>query len=129
MMEMMRYGFNDWVQHIKPEAGQKSTPLGFSADDCRGCPVVKYTPTDVLRFRSSDVAHTYWKMSMESRAALSVYLGARSQDKRDMVLDDWLTANHDVVAAENCLEIYTFCLLYTSPSPRDRQKSRMPSSA
>ena len=24
---------------------------------------------------------------------------------------------------------YTVCLLYTSPSPRDRQKSRMPSSA
>ena len=27
------------------------------------------------------------------------------------------------------LEKYTDCLLYTSPSPRDRQKSRMPSSA
>ena len=26
-------------------------------------------------------------------------------------------------------EKYTDCLLYTSPSPRDRQKSRMPSSA
>ena len=26
-------------------------------------------------------------------------------------------------------ELYVFCLLYTSPSPRDRQKSRMPSSA
>ena len=25
--------------------------------------------------------------------------------------------------------LYFFCLLYTSPSPRDRQKSRMPSSA
>ena len=25
--------------------------------------------------------------------------------------------------------LYTICLLYTSPSPRDRQKSRMPSSA
>ena len=25
--------------------------------------------------------------------------------------------------------LYTFCLLYTSPSPRDREKSRMPSSA
>ena len=24
---------------------------------------------------------------------------------------------------------FNFCLLYTSPSPRDRQKSRMPSSA
>ena len=27
------------------------------------------------------------------------------------------------------LEQLTNCLLYTSPSPRDRQKSRMPSSA
>ena len=27
------------------------------------------------------------------------------------------------------LVLYAFCLLYTSPSPRDRQKSRMPSSA
>ena len=25
--------------------------------------------------------------------------------------------------------LYSACLLYTSPSPRDRQKSRMPSSA
>ena len=29
-----------------------------------------------------------------------------------------------------CFSVYgTLCLLYTSPSPRDRQKSRMPSSA
>ena len=27
------------------------------------------------------------------------------------------------------LTYHFFCLLYTSPSPRDRQKSRMPSSA
>ena len=27
------------------------------------------------------------------------------------------------------MDIYYTCLLYTSPSPRDRQKSRMPSSA
>ena len=26
-------------------------------------------------------------------------------------------------------EVVTLCLLYTSPSPRDREKSRMPSSA
>ena len=26
-------------------------------------------------------------------------------------------------------DLYLVCLLYTSPSPRDRQKSRMPSSA
>ena len=29
----------------------------------------------------------------------------------------------------NCLARWYICLLYTSPSPRDRQKSRMPSSA
>ena len=27
------------------------------------------------------------------------------------------------------LDVIYICLLYTSPSPRDRQKSRMPSSA
>ena len=27
------------------------------------------------------------------------------------------------------IEVTTFCLLYTSPSPRDRTRSRMPSSA
>ena len=31
--------------------------------------------------------------------------------------------------ARSVLALYTYCLLYTSPSPRDRQKSRMPSSA
>ena len=30
---------------------------------------------------------------------------------------------------KNSIEILEACLLYTSPSPRDRQKSRMPSSA
>ena len=32
---------------------------------------------------------------------------------------------HESRTSENCW----ICLLYTSPSPRDRQKSRMPSSA
>ena len=30
---------------------------------------------------------------------------------------------------ETLWDIFKTCLLYTSPSPRDRQKSRMPSSA
>ena len=29
----------------------------------------------------------------------------------------------------NSVELCSFCLLYTSPSPRDRTRSRMPSSA
>ena len=31
--------------------------------------------------------------------------------------------------ARESIEVFRVCLLYTSPSPRDRQKSRMPSSA
>ena len=44
-----------------------------------------------------------------------------------------LVMNHDYATATNAQELFTQeyqgCLLYTSPSPRDRQKSRMPSSA
>ena len=34
-----------------------------------------------------------------------------------------------VVVTAEAMEVAKLCLLYTSPSPRDRQKSRMPSSA
>ena len=39
---------------------------------------------------------------------------------RAFLIDEW---------AFLVLEVVWCCLLYTSPSPRDRQKSRMPSSA
>ena len=47
------------------------------------------------------------------RQALDVLTRAIRDDKQDKNPGAW----------------YYFCLLYTSPSPRDRQKSRMPSSA
>ena len=34
-----------------------------------------------------------------------------------------------LVIAMDHARVFDTCLLYTSPSPRDRQKSRMPSSA
>ena len=41
-----------------------------------------------------------------------------------------VVANPSTNSEVNILgELSIFCLLYTSPSPRDRQKSRMPSSA
>ena len=39
-------------------------------------------------------------------------------------MDEYLRSSTALVSPDN-----TICLLYTSPSPRDRQKSRMPSSA
>ena len=54
----------------------------------------------------------------------------------DPILPD-ATENSDVATSTNwktsqirdSIKFYNVCLLYTSPSPRDRQKSRMPSSA
>ena len=47
----------------------------------------------------------------------------------------WQTPDDALMALASCYDalqsnqLYNSCLLYTSPSPRDRQKSRMPSSA
>ena len=41
--------------------------------------------------------------------------------------DSWYTSIHPEKGTYSFQD--TTCLLYTSPSPRDRQKSRMPSSA
>ena len=40
-----------------------------------------------------------------------------------------LAINYVIKAGGPAVKTSFFCLLYTSPSPRDRQKSRMPSSA
>ena len=64
-----------------------------------------------------------------------VDLGSSSKQFKDLYIDG--TANIDSLVADTAdinggtidgVTINT-CLLYTSPSPRDRQKSRMPSSA
>ena len=57
----------------------------------------------------------------------------RSGVKEVVINLGWLGDKILEFAGDGCkfgLEIhYSNCLLYTSPSPRDRQKSRMPSSA
>ena len=63
-----------------------------------------------------------WKMHMtcaQSREFMEVFLPliADTPDDRDLVLAPPFTA------------LSTICLLYTSPSPRDKRQSRMPSSA
>ena len=47
------------------------------------------------------------------------------RDKNTAYINDFLKEHY----AHDLHGQYDDCLLYTSPSPRDRQKSRMPSSA
>ena len=52
--------------------------------------------------------------------------------KRNMVrvpLRDGRTLHHDIKGRYGAGNVLLRCLLYTSPSPRDRTRSRMPSSA
>ena len=42
---------------------------------------------------------------------------------------EWRFIGSATITMHNLSDEYISCLLYTSPSPRDRQKSRMPSSA
>ena len=54
------------------------------------------------------------------RGDLAVFFSEHFDRFRDCVIQ---------LKSKNVATLYMICLLYTSPSPRDRQKSRMPSSA
>ena len=53
--------------------------------------------------------------------------GAESTASETLSLN--LTSNFDLTQEDNILYKFNSCLLYTSPSPRDMRRSRMPSSA
>ena len=79
---------------------------------------------DALRLPPPDAAVTTLSGGERRRVALCRLLLSRP----DLLLLDEPTNHLDAESVE-WLEHFLGCLLYTSPSPRDRQKSRMPSSA
>ena len=74
---------------------------------------------------------TVWKFMLDNFADQELPPNVQNDPLAScFVLDQYGFTNRtlDVIAQPLTLPIYC-CLLYTSPSPRDRQKSRMPSSA
>ena len=65
----------------------------------------------------SDVYTYAWKTVIESRPSVQFWVYTRVEESAIILKD-----------VKN-LSLYYSCLLYTSPSPRDRTRSRMPSSA
>ena len=70
--------------------------------------------------------HTVIGVDDLSSGRLANLEGARTHGAFEFVEADIVSADLIGLLAEAKPEV---CLLYTSPSPRDRQKSRMPSSA
>ena len=85
----------------------------------------------------------FWRWNMAKPSAVTVFLAASSlllasadlpvvQAQDGGGLKEWSTdqaVDDDSLMNEEAEALLKHCLLYTSPSPRDRQKSRMPSSA
>ena len=82
----------------------------------------------------------YWKCDrlMNAKSALTALLLTAmlfsspvvvADEREDIPTNAQNTGIHDSLVAALVHADLVTCLLYTSPSPRDRQKSRMPSSA
>eukprot|EP00828_Plagiopyla_frontata_P015122 TRINITY_DN1965_c0_g1_i3.p1 TRINITY_DN1965_c0_g1~~TRINITY_DN1965_c0_g1_i3.p1 ORF type:complete len:169 (-),score=12.66 TRINITY_DN1965_c0_g1_i3:78-584(-) len=91
----------------------------------------------ILPFKQTDNSYNYRDL------LICFYLNSRSKSmEKAKAIAQILHKNKDALNQEEIKEIFSrmfksvlsyshslTCLLYTSPSPRDRQKSRMPSSA
>ena len=53
----------------------------------------------------------------------------RQSDSRELMGEPTIDEQGDTITLKYALKYTKACLLYTSPSPRDRTRSRMPSSA
>ena len=67
---------------------------------------------------------------LKSKANKKVFNIHIQDPKVDLNHFDFIVApEHDALHGQNVISTKGACLLYTSPSPRDRTRSRMPSSA
>ena len=95
-------------------------PLAIAAGNCF---ILKPSPTDP----------TASLMMADLLAEAELPDGVFSVIQGDKEAVDAILENQSISAVSfvgsTPIAHYIYCLLYTSPSPRDRQKSRMPSSA
>ena len=89
--------------------------------------VCKYCPSGAKTFTDFDALIKHIKASTSKRHG--------EQHETAKAEDGWFKADFYGLPSENLLRerrrvtVNYLCLLYTSPSPRDRTRSRMPSSA
>ena len=120
----------DW-HDILPAVGVAYTPTGSPR------PAVSWSPLQILARKEQKKKRRLDKESIY--LSYELLITDRLYKLRQLYQDymiDWeqIKTNSETMAIDEQLfaiteHKYKDCLLYTSPSPRDRQKSRMPSSA
>ena len=80
---------------------------------------------------SSNAEKLYKLIANDSKKKQSLFMTALTNPKKalDKICDIGNELNISVTKEEVIEYLSTICLLYTSPSPRDVKRSRMPSSA
>ena len=82
---------------------------------------------------SEQEVHEICSLGINLFRVLMVYLAPvvpkLTEEVQSFLNDNFTWDSHKTALTDHPIDKFKACLLYTSPSPRDRQKSRMPSSA
>ena len=93
----------------------------------------KYNLTDIFEEMSTAEKERFDRLSKDDQDKLKKVMGIMAKEKSmKEVTSSEISRMEGLVDQRmkaKLLDIFGDCLLYTSPSPRDRTRSRMPSSA
>ena len=104
-----------------------TTPLrqpGLDVDVLQFAPIARMAEDTFLLWVHADTGITSFEqwMDVARSEGRNWVMGGTGSNSEDNIITDFLNTNYG-------LDMKYICLLYTSPSPRDRTRSRMPSSA
>jgi len=106
--------------------------LPFREDDPLGRPLAPYPATKIAAEVMGHAYHSLFGLSFTGLRFFSVYGPRGRPDMMPYIITDSIVHDREFIlyeAGEMYRDWTYICLLYTSPSPRDRTRSRMPSSA
>ena len=128
---VLRDDYEEWIKSPAVTAG--ATPKGLWTSVCGGsqnCSLDVEQSLQVGNSESTEITDTF-RASFESSITAGIDIAGVTAETSLTFGTEWGTSEANAIAQSysNGQTHTCGCLLYTSPSPRDRQKSRMPSSA
>ena len=115
-------GINDSIVRIDSLFTDDPTGLTFSSLDSTATDAVVYETVRGSGYLYTEIDSTP-KAQLTAHESLKVYINLNGTTNE---VSGYVVGHFD---DKEILEVKYICLLYTSPSPRDRTRSRMPSSA